>query len=92
MIDTKGKGSHAENVVIKEDWYDLNKYKDEIRKYIVDRKYDLGHHSNMEKTYNTLYRAIFTGAQGTDIKERYPFLKEIFNVYKSALIEACLAG
>lgn len=84
--------SHAENIVIKENWYDLNKYKDEIRKYIVDRKYDLGHHSGMEKVYNTLYRSIFTGAQGTDIKERYPFLKEIFNVYKSALIEACLAG
>lgn len=98
MTDEKGissgnsKGSHAENVVIKEDWYDLNKYKDEIKKYIVDRKYDLGHHSTMEKVYNTLYRSIFTGAQGTDIKERYPFLKEIFNVYKSALIEACLPG
>lgn len=89
---TDEKGSHAENVVIKENWYDLNKYKDEIKKYIVDRKYDLGHHSSMEKTYNILYRAIFTGALGTDIKERYPFLKEIFNVYKSALIEACLPG
>ena len=86
------KGSHSENVVIKENWYDLNKYKDEVKKYIVDRKNDLGHHSAMNTTYNILYRAIFTGASGTDKKERYPFLKEIFNVYKSALIEACIPG
>lgn len=88
----KETGSHAENVVIKENWYDLSKYKDEVRKYIVDRKNDLGHHSQMNTQYNILYRAIFTGASGTDKKERYPFLKELFNVYKSALIEACIPG
>ena len=81
------KGSHADNVEIKENWYDLTKYKDEIRKYIVDRKNDLGHLSDMDSVYNILYRTIFTGASGTDKKERYPFLKELFNVYKSSLIE-----
>ena len=86
------RGSHADNVEIKENWYDLTKYKDEIRKYIVDRKNDLGHLSDMDSVYNVLYRTIFTGASGTDKKERYPFLKELFNVYKSSLIEACLPG
>lgn len=85
-------GGHADNIIIKENWYDLNPYGDEIRKYIVDRKQDLGHHAKMLKLYNMLYKSIFTGAMGTDNEQKYPFLKEMFNVYKSSLIEACLPG
>ena len=86
------KGSHADNVVIKENWYDLNQYSDEITKYVIDRRNNLGNHARMYKIYDILYRSIFTGAEGTDKRKRYPFLKEMYNVYKSALIEACLPG
>lgn len=88
---TEQKGSHAENVVIKEDWYDLKPYRDEIRKYIVECKNDLGHHSRMRKNYDILYRSIFAGAEGAD-KERYTVIKELYNVLKSIIIEACLPG
>lgn len=85
-------GSHAEEVVIKENWYDLNKYKDEIANFIVDRRKNLAGHSQMYRTYDILYRSIFTGSEDSDKRKRYPYLKEIYNVYKSALIEACLPG
>ena len=85
-------GSHAEEVVIKENWYDLNKYKDEIANFIVDRRRNLAGHSQMYRTYDILYRSIFTGSEDSDKRKRYPYLKEIYNVYKSALIEACLPG
>ena len=62
--------SHAENVVIKEDWYDIKKYSDEIKNYIVDRRSDLSHHSDMYHNYNILYKSIYSGARGTD-KQRY---------------------
>jgi len=83
--------SHAENIIIKENWYDLSKYKDEIARYISGRKVDLGHQSNMFRNYDILYKSIYAGAEGTD-KERYTTTKENFNVYKAALIEACLPG
>ena len=83
--------SHAENVVIKENWYDLNKYKDELTKFIKDKKRDLGRHSSMLKNYNILYRSIFAGAEESD-EERFPFAKEMFNTMKSILIEACVPG
>jgi len=83
--------SHAENVVIKEDWYDIKKYSDEIKNYIVDRRSDLSHHSDMYRNYNILYKSIYSGARGTD-KQRYTTSKEMFNVYKSALIEGCIPG
>ena len=86
------KESHAENVVIKEDWYDLNKYSDEIRDYITDKKNCLGHHADMWRVYNILYRNIFSGAEQTDKRLHYPFLKQMYNTYMSALIEACLPG
>lgn len=91
MVDEKEQPSRAENIVIEEDWYDLNPYKDEIRKYVLDRKDDLGHHSNMYRNYNILYKSIFSGAENTDV-ERYTTLKEAFNVYKAALIEGCVPG
>ena len=31
--------SHAENIVIKENWYDLSKYKDEIARYVTTDKF-----------------------------------------------------
>lgn len=83
--------SHAENIVIKENWYDLSKYKDEIARYVTGRRMDLGHQSKMYDNYDILYRSIFAGAEGSDT-ERYSTTKENFNVYKAALIEACLPG
>ena len=86
------KGSHAENTVIKENWYDLKPFKEQIAKYIKTRKDNLGHHSRMYEIYNILYKTIFSGSLESDAVRRYPFIKEMFNVYKSALIEACLPG
>lgn len=83
--------SHAENIVIKEDWYDLTKYKDELRTFILNRRPGLGNHQMMFDNYEYLYRAIYSGAEEAD-KERYTSAKETFNVYKAALIEACLPG
>ena len=45
----------------------------------------------MWKNYNTLYKSIFSGAVDSDV-ERYTASKEMFNVYKSALIEGCIPG
>lgn len=84
--------SRAENIVIKEKWYDLNKYGDEIAGFIKDRKNCLGQQSRMWNTYKILYSSIFTGAESTDLKQNYPFLKEMYNTYISTLIEACLPG
>lgn len=84
-------GSYAEKSVIKEQWYNLTPYKDEISKYISERKDELGRHSNMLKNYNILYRSIFSGAENSD-KERYTCAKEMFNVYKAAIIEGCIPG
>lgn len=81
----------AEKVVIKEDWYDPKKYKDEVNKYIVARKDALGHTSRMYNNYNILYRSIYSGAESTDI-QRFTPLKETFNVYKAAIIEGCIPG
>lgn len=84
--------SRAENVVIKEKWYDLDKYSDEIAGFITDRRKVLGHHSRMWKIYEILYANIFTGAEKTDLKQHYPYLKELYNTYASTIIEACLPG
>lgn len=83
--------SHAENYVIKENWYDLTPYRNEIRKYIVDQKLNLGHHSRMYDNYDILYRSIFSGSETSD-EERYTTAKESYNVYKAALIEGCVPG
>lgn len=92
VASTDQVGSHAENIVIKEQWYNLNTYKDEIRKYIRDQKVNLGQHSDMLLNYNILYRSIFAGAKVSDKKERFPFAKEMFNTLKALLIEACVPG
>ena len=84
--------SRAENIVIKEKWYDLDKYSDEIAGFITDRRKVLGHHSRMWKIYQILYENIFTGAEQTDLEQYYPYLKELYNTYASTIIEACLPG
>lgn len=85
-------GSHADNVVIKEQWYDLNNYKTEIKDYVRFQKLNLGQHSNMLLNYNMLYRSVYSGAENSDKKERFPFAKEMFNTFKALLIEACVPG
>lgn len=88
---TDQKGSHAENSVVYEDWYDLNKYADEITKYVTDKRRTLGHHSRMYSLYKILYENIFFGAEQTNVA-RFPFLKGLFNTFKSTMIEANLSG
>lgn len=86
------RGSHAEQYEVKEAWYDLKPYACEIAGFIRERKNLLGNHSTMYKIYDILYRNIFLGAEGTDKNKNYPYLKELYNIYKSCIIEACLPG
>lgn len=91
MAEQNQQSSHAENYVVKEDWYDLSKYHDELRTFILNRRPGMGNHQQMFDNYEYLYRAVFSGAEEADV-ERYTSAKENFNVYKSAIIEACLPG
>lgn len=91
MAEQNQQSSHAENYVIKEDWYDLSKYHDELKTFILNRRPGMGNHQQMFDNYEYLYRAVFSGAEEADV-ERYTSAKENFNVYKSAIIEACLPG
>lgn len=80
-----------ESVKTKEQWYDLNKYKGEVQTFVGKKKLDLDVTSTMEQVYNRLYRVCFSGVTESDI-ERFPHTAEVFKVYKTALIEACLSG
>lgn len=81
-----------EKIKIKEQWYDLAKYKDEVQKYVSRKRNELDVYDKQYKNYEILYRSIFSGAEEADDKERYPAMKETYNVYKAALIEACTPG
>ena len=80
-----------EKIVKKEEWYDVRKYKDEIRQFVLSKRARLTQTSNMERTYKKLYRTVYAGTDEADV-ERFPHTAEVFKVYKSALIEACLQG
>lgn len=80
-----------ETLTTKEQWYDLSKYKDEVRQYIINRRYSLDQTSKMYEMYQSLYRTVYAGTEESDI-ERFPHNAEVFKVYKSALIDACLPG
>ena len=80
-----------EKLTTKEQWYDLKKYADEVKKYVINRRYSLDQTSKMYANFQKLYRAVYAGTEEADI-ERFPHSAEIFKVYKSALIEACLSG
>jgi hypothetical protein len=80
-----------EKVTTKEEWYDLNKYAEEIQQFVTKKKLDLDVISQMEKDYNYLYSVIFAG--GTESKtQRFPHATEMFKVYKSSIIESSLGG
>lgn len=83
--------STDEKIKTKQEWYDLNKYKDEIQGFVKNKKVSMDVLSTMEKNYNTLYRTVYFGTDESDV-ERFPYAAEQFKVYKSALIEACLQG
>lgn len=80
-----------EKLTVKEQWYDVKKYKDEIRQFVLARRTALNQTAKMEQTFKRLYRAAYAGTEEADT-ERFPHTAEIFKVYKAALIEACLQG
>lgn len=80
-----------EKLTIKQQWYDLSKYKDEIASFVKTKRVQLNINSKAEENYNKFYRSIFSGAEESD-KERYPHMAELFKVYKSAILESSLPG
>lgn len=80
-----------EKTTTKQEWYDLNKYKDEIQLFVKKKRLDLDCLSNMEANYNRLYRIVYAGGQESDV-ERFPHAAEMFKTYKSAIIESSLSG
>lgn len=83
--------ANDEVVTSKEQCYDLNKYKDEVAQYVSKKRADLDVFSKAESLYKNLYRVVFAGTeQAKDM--RFPHAAEMYKVYKSAIIEACLSG
>ena len=80
-----------EKLTTKEQWYDLKKYKDEVRQFVIKKRLALYETANLEKVYRKLYRAAYAGTEESDT-ERYTHTAELFKVYKAALIESCLPG
>ncbi len=80
-----------EQITTKEQWYDLNKYKDEIQSFVKKKRQDLDCLQTLETNYNRLYKTVFAGGTESDI-ERYPHAAEMFKTYKSAIIESSLSG
>lgn len=74
-----------------EQMYDVKKYKDELASYIRGKKIDLDQTAKMQATYNQLYASVYAGSIREDV-ERFPHSAEMFKVYKSSIIEACLSG
>lgn len=80
-----------EKITSKEQWYDLTKYQNEICSYVTKKKLNLDCSSKLRKTYDKLYSTVYSGSEESDV-ERFPHSAEVFKVYKSALIDACLQG
>lgn len=81
-----------ETITVKQDWYDVSKYKDEICQFVTKKKVDLGSVlSIMQGNYVRLYRTVYSGTTESDV-ERFPHSAEMFKVYKAAIIEASLPG
>lgn len=79
---------HVEN---KQEWYNLSKYKDEIEIFVTKKRKDLDVLSNLEKSYNYLYRSVYAGSDEADV-ERFAHTAEMFKTYKSAIIQSSLNG
>lgn len=80
-----------EKITSKEQWYDLTKYQNEICSYVTKKKLNLDCSSKLRATYDKLYSTVYSGSEESDV-ERFPHSAEVFKVYKSALIDACLQG
>lgn len=80
-----------ETITTKQEWYDLNKYKDEVCSFVKKRQVELDVTSTMSNTYDEFYASVYSGTNESDV-ERYPHAAESFKVYKSAIIESCLQG
>lgn len=83
--------SIGEKITTKQQWYDLNKYKDEIQSFVLQKKTELDVTSQMSKTNDVLYRICYAGGTESDV-ERFPHAAETFRVYKAAIIESSLSG
>ena len=82
---------HDETINIKEQYYDVKKYKDEIAEFVVSKKADLDCTSRMKSTYEALKKSVYAGSSDADT-ERFPHSAEMFKVYKSAIIASSLEG
>lgn len=80
-----------ETISVKEQYYDLKKYKDEVAQFVVKKRASLDVISTMEDSYLKLKDVVFAGATHSDT-ERFPHAAEIFKVYKSAIIASSLEG
>lgn len=80
-----------EVITVKEQYYDLNKYADEVAEFVVKKKADLDVLSNMQSKYRELKDAIFSGTVTSD-DLRFPQAAEVYKVYKSAILESSLSG
>lgn len=80
-----------ETITVKEQYYDLTKYKDEVASFVVKKRNDLNVTSKMRSMYDSLRDVIFAGGTTAD-KERFPHAAEVFKIYKSAIIASSLEG
>lgn len=80
-----------ETITVKEQYYDLTKYKDEVASFVVKKRNDLDVTSKMRSMYDSLRDVIFAGGTTAD-KERFPHAAEMFKTYKSAIIASSLEG
>lgn len=80
-----------ETITVKEQYYDLTKYKDEVASFVVKKRNDLDVTSKMRSMYDSLRDVIFAGGTTAD-KERFPHAAEMFKIYKSAIIASSLEG
>ena len=78
-----------ETITVKEQYYDLTKYKDEVASFVVKKRNDLDVTSKMRSMYDSLRDVIFAGGTTSD-KERFPHAAEVFKIYKSAIIASSL--
>lgn len=81
-----------EKITIKQQWYDLAKYKDEIANFVKNKKIQLDVNSKQEALYNKFYASVFAGTEESQDNERFPHMAELFKVYKSAILESSLSG
>lgn len=80
-----------EITTIKEQWYDLTKYREEIASFVKSRRKELDITSKMSKNFDVLYRNIYAGSEVENV-QRYPHATEVYKTYKTALISSCLSG